>query len=227
MNGATSSGPFVLFDAETTLLAGELMQRIAAGLALRMSASERDVAQALAGLDQGKFEAGAVSAKDLAEALRKAIDVKVSPTKVSQWLGQCLVYDTEGMSQLARWAKAERAAVVGGSAPGLPERLRTDSSRLLPPERHLYSHEAGASLSTPEFYKAAAEAFMKDPSEMVLYSRSEARRNAATAAGCQAMISLGIEPPSDEPEATEAAAPAGDPSAVPSTAPEPTPAAEA
>src|SRR5690606_5795288 len=100
-----------------------------------------------------------VSAQDLADLLAQEMDVEVEPRHLQQWIGMSQVYDVAGLTQLAAWAAAEQACVVGGSAPGFPERVRADLASMLPPERHLYAHEADASLSSPDFYQAASECF--------------------------------------------------------------------
>lgn len=199
------SGIHVLFDAEGVLVAGDVLDRAASGIALRLGVSRSDVNKALHDVDRSELEGGQVSAKDLADLLAQEMDVEVEPRHLQQWIGMAQVYDVVGLTQLAAWAAVEQAAVVGGSAPGFPERVRADLASLLPPERHLYSHEADASLSSPEFYRAASECFQVSLDSMLLFSPDEERRKAATEAGCQAVANLGLEPPKEEDDS------AGDP----------------
>ncbi len=200
----TLAETFVLFDGEGTLLKGSLIPRLSKGLALRASASERKLKAALDGFDAEKLEQGKISAKDLLKAFGKAVDKSLTATKLAAWLGESLVYSPAGLTLLTQWATYDRAAVVGGSMPGIPERMRTDLLALVPPERHLYAHEAGASLSDPAFYQAASEAFQKDIQQFILFSPNEARRKAALEAGCQAVVTLTQDPTPVEPEATAA-----------------------
>lgn len=188
-------GIHVLFDAEGVLVAGDVLDRAAAGIALRLGVSRSDVNKALHDVDVHELEGGQVSAKDLADLLAQEMDVEVDPRHLQQWIGMAQVYDVAGLTQLAAWSAVEQAAVVGGSAPGFPERMRADLATLLPPERHLYAHEADASLSSPEFYQAASECFQVPLDAMLLFSPSEERRQAAMEAGCQAVANLGMEPP--------------------------------
>lgn len=197
------SGIHVLFDAEGVLVAGDVLDRAAAGIALRLGVSRSDVNKALHDVDRGELEGGQVSAQDLADLLAQEMDVEVEPKHLQQWIGMAQVYDVAGLTQLAAWAAVEQAAVVGGSAPGFPERVRADMASMLPPERHLYAHEADASLSSAEFYQAAAECFQVPVDSMLLFSPNEERRKAATEAGCQAVAALGLEPPKEEEDATE------------------------
>ena len=197
------SGIHVLFDAEGVLVAGDVLDRAAAGIALRLGVSRMDVNKALHDVDRGELESGQVSAQDLADLLAQEMDVEVDPKHLQQWIGMAQVYDVAGLTQLAAWAKVEQAAVVGGSAPGFPERIRADLGSMLPPERHLYAHEADAALSSPEFYQAAADCFQVSLDSMLLFSPSEERRKAATEAGCQAVANLGLEPPQPEEEVAE------------------------
>ena len=196
----TLAETFVLFDGEGCLLKGALIPRLSKGLALRASSSERKLKVAFDALDPGKLEQGKISAKDLLKAFGKALNKKLTATQLSAWLGEAVVYSPAGLTLLTKWAFQDRAAVVGGSMPGIPERVRTDLLTLVPPERHLYAHEAGASLSDPAFYQAASEAFQKDLAQLVLYSPCEKRRAAAVEAGCQAVITLTQDPAPVEQE---------------------------
>lgn len=206
----SSAEPVVLFDAESTLLTGPLLGRIADGLALRLGVSRTRLRNLLEGLGPAEIGRGDVDAKSLAESLSDELDVKVTAAKVKAWVGHAVVYDPDGLERLAQWAGCERAAIVGGSAPGVPERIRADLRALLPAERQVYAHEADAALDSSEFYGAAAQALMTEPDRLILYSRDPARREAATQAGCQAVAALEAPPEDGGGDAEPDAESAGD-----------------
>jgi len=172
----------LLFDWEAVLVHGPLMERWAAAAAIRLSGSRTDLLEALQGIDRVALRAGQTSLEELAGVFGEALDREVQPEEVAASLRDLVVFDIEGLTALARYA--DRSAVVGSSLPAVPEYLREVLGGMIPPERHLYAHEAGHLSSAAEFFPTVAEALQVERSELVLVTRREDVLEAAHSSGC-------------------------------------------
>lgn len=175
----------LLFDWETVLLQGPLEERLGNCLSLRLSVSRGQARSALGDLDREILQRGEISLSDLCHRFGEAFARELPREDLTECLHAAVIYDLDGLGLLSRWASLGKATVVGGSPPQVPEKLRSDLAPLLPPERHVYAHEAGHSLESPEFFAVVAEALGTQVGDLVLLSRNPAAREAAKAAGAQ------------------------------------------
>lgn len=196
MNGSV----LLLFDWEDVLVHGPFMERLASSASLRLSVPRRDLEAALAELDEMSLRNGEVSLAQLAHHLADELEREITPEELMAVLQESVIYQLDGLAALGRFAARGQAAVVGGSHPGVPERLRKDLLHLIPPERHVYAHEAGHPVSDSQFFPAAAEALQVDLESLFLVTRRENVLLAAKQAGCGAIQYEGPDTHFDIPD---------------------------
>lgn len=180
----------LLVDWEGILLEGPLKTLWAASASLRLGLTRKQSTELLERFGDEDLASGSVQSQDLAAALAEGLGRRIPGSQIEACLQAGMIYNLEGLALVGRWAAAGRVAVVGGSPPSVPEKLRDDLFSCLPPERHVYAHEAGSGLSQGAFYQVAAEALGRGTSEMALVSLSTRAREAAAAAGLEVFESL-------------------------------------
>jgi FMN phosphatase YigB (HAD superfamily) len=183
----------LLFDWEDVLVCGPFLDRLAACSSLRLAVLRREAKAVFNTLEVEELRKGNLSLEALGKVLGEHFQRDLSLEEMEDCIRSSMVYDLDGLALLDLWTARGKAAVVGGSPPRVPEKLRQDFATLLRPEHHVYAHEAGHSNLTPEFYKVVAEALEKEPTSLFLLSKHPQALVAAQEAGCGAVQYRGRE----------------------------------